>query len=193
MKKARRAARKQEKHRRAGTVGNESEDDLKYSRQRSLSPVRKASNPYNHSRTSYGGDDDEEYGPYPFTPEASSSRTRQRRTEEAEEIRKRLEEERFAEKMRDAMEDDGLYNPTQRLDRTEARLNSYAHVPRRWRGTDEGFSAGLWMEDAREDIGLEPWQMNDDEYAEYVRAGMWRYEFLILLSLPPVSANMRRL
>ncbi|THG95487.1 hypothetical protein EW145_g7947, partial [Phellinidium pouzarii] len=51
---------------------------------------------------------------------------------------------------------------------------SYAHLPRRWRGTDEGFSAGLWMEDAREDIGLEPWQMNDDEYAEYIRAGIWR-------------------
>ncbi|EJD08040.1 uncharacterized protein FOMMEDRAFT_101463 [Fomitiporia mediterranea MF3/22] len=57
--------------------------------------------------------------------------------------------------MRDALEDDGLYDSTQRLDGVEARLNSYAHIPRRWRGTDEGFSAGLWMEDAREDIGLE--------------------------------------
>lgn len=87
------------------------------------------------------------------------------------------EEARFRDKLRDAMADDGLYDPTERLDHVEARLNSYAHIPRRWRGTEEGFSAGLWMEDAREEIGLEPWQMNDDEYAEYMRAGMWRCVF----------------
>ena len=85
------------------------------------------------------------------------------------------EEARFNDKLRDALDDDGVYDPTERLHHVEERLNSYAHIPRRWRGTDEGFSAGLWMEDAREEIGLEPWQMNDDEYAEYMRAGMWRY------------------
>lgn len=84
------------------------------------------------------------------------------------------EEAHFRDKLKDALEEDGLYDPTERLDHVEARLNSYAHIPRRWRGTDEGFSAGLWMEDAREEIGLEPWQMNDDEYAQYMRAGMWR-------------------
>ena len=30
------------------------------------------------------------------------------------------------------------------------------------------------MEDAAEEIGVETWRMNDDEYAEYIRAGMWR-------------------
>ena len=107
---------------------------------------------------------------------AASSNSKYGFDEEAgdEAIRERLEQERFEEKMRDALEEDGLYDPTQRLDGVEARFNSYTHIPRRWRGTGGDFSAGVWMEDAREDIGIEPEHMNDDEYAEYMRAGMWR-------------------
>ena len=99
--------------------------------------------------------------------------------EAASTLRDRLEQERFEEKMRDALEDDYQYDPSQRLDGVEARLNSYAHVPRRWRGTGQDFSAGLWMEEAQQEIGVETWQMNDDEYAEYIRAGMWRWVFIL--------------
>ena len=118
-------------------------------------------------------DGEEEYGPKPAEdPGPSTPKRRKDAVEEEDDY----EERRFAEKMQDALADDGLYDPDQRLDGVEARLNSYTHVPRRWRGTEDGFSAALWMEDAREELGgLEPWQMNDDEYAEYMRAGIWRY------------------
>lgn len=116
-------------------------------------------------------DGEEEYGPQPAGQPSPSFTKRATNAVEEDDY----EEERFAAKMRDALADDGLYDPLQRLDGVEARLNSYTHVPRRWQGTDEGFNAALWMEDAREELGgLEPWQMNDDEYAEYMRAGMWR-------------------
>jgi len=72
------------------------------------------------------------------------------------------------------MDDDAAYDNFSRLDSMGARMNDYSHIPRRWRGTDEGFSAGLWMEDAAEEMGVESWRMNDDEYAEYIRAGIWR-------------------
>jgi len=72
-------------------------------------------------------------------------------------------EDSFHEKLWDAFCDDD------RLDTVEARLNEYAHIPRRWRGvspqayaTDRGLDAD------------DPALMNDDEYSEWVRAGMWR-------------------
>jgi hypothetical protein len=104
-----------------------------------------------------------------------------RRTAQAE------EEARFREKMMDALEDEGLTDPLQRLDGVEARMNDYAHIPRRWRGSEPGLAEA--MIDAEEDIGLQPWQMNDDEYAEYIRAGIWR---CVIMSLRMhISANER--
>jgi hypothetical protein len=97
----------------------------------------------------------------------------------------------FEDKMRSALEEDSMYDPSQRLDSVESHLNSYTHIPRRWRGTDEGYSAGLWMEDAASDIGLHTWQMNDDEYAEYIRAGMWRYvEYAWVASLESILTKI---
>ena len=90
-----------------------------------------------------------------------------------EEMRKAEADARFREKMMDAFEDDGIHDPLQRLDGLEARMNKYDHIPRRWRGTEPGFAEAL--RDTEEDIGLQPWQMNDDEYAEYIRAGIWKY------------------
>lgn len=83
----------------------------------------------------------------------------------------RMGEDSFTSKLRDAMEDDGLFDPSSRLDSMHANMNTYDHIPRRWRGTD---SAGIWMEEAADDMGVQPHQMNDDEYAAYIRAGMWR-------------------
>lgn len=89
-----------------------------------------------------------------------------------DEIRARVEEERFREKMFGALEDD------ERLDTVEARMNDYAHVPRRWR-TDTGASTKT----SRSEWGgldgsawekADPTMMDDEEYAEWIRAGMWR-------------------
>lgn len=84
-------------------------------------------------------------------------------------------EESFQEKLWDALGDD------ERLDGIEARLNDYAHVPRRWRGD----SSHADSPDAMGGSGHDPNFMNDDEYAEWVRVGIWRYV------LPAVRAQLR--
>ena len=45
-------------------------------------------------------------------------------------------------------------------------MNSYAHVPRRWRGGG--------MERMDDELGIDPQYMEEEDYAEWVRAGMWR-------------------
>ncbi|KAH9925914.1 uncharacterized protein BXZ73DRAFT_103084 [Epithele typhae] len=77
-------------------------------------------------------------------------------------IRAEVEEARFREKLWGAADDDG----GARLDALEATLNAYAHVPRRWRGGG--------MERMDDDEGIDPQVMEDEDYAEWVRAGMWR-------------------
>lgn len=157
---------------------SDSEDDLSYGhrereRDRSRSPKRRKDE--TSHRNHIEEVDEEAYGPQAGPSRSSTEADAQRARDAYETLRAQEEQRRWDEKMRDALEDDGLHDMHQRLDGVEARLNSYGHIPRRWRGMEAGFSAGLWMEDAREDIGLEPWQMNDDEYSEYIRAGMWRY------------------
>lgn len=71
-------------------------------------------------------------------------------------LRAEMEERRFREKLFDAMGDDA--GPAD----TEARFNEYDdYVPPRWRD-DQSHN--------RDD----PSMMEDDEYAEWVREGMWR-------------------
>ena len=80
-------------------------------------------------------------------------------------IRADLEEKRFREKMLGALEDDeGLHF-------VEARLNDYAHVPGRWRG-GRGAGKGRWG--AEDGADVDPRDMSDEEYAEWIRVGMWR-------------------
>ncbi|KAI9465280.1 hypothetical protein BJY52DRAFT_1246272 [Lactarius psammicola] len=76
------------------------------------------------------------------------------------------DDERFQQKLWDALDDDD----DARLDGIEARLNEYAHVPRRWRGV------GLreYNLDSTGGLDDDPRFMNDDEYAEWVRVGIWR-------------------
>ena len=75
-------------------------------------------------------------------------------------IQAQVEEERFEDKLWSAMGQD------ERLNFIEATLNSYAHVPRRWR------RGGMERTDAKLDI--DPRYMEDEDYAEWIRAGMWR-------------------
>ncbi|KIM31303.1 hypothetical protein M408DRAFT_7106 [Serendipita vermifera MAFF 305830] len=71
-----------------------------------------------------------------------------------EQIQKELEEANFRAKLFDAMDDD------ERLDSIQARFNAY-HVPERWQ--DAGPSSDT----------NNPNVMDEDEYAEWVRRGMW--------------------
>ena len=75
-----------------------------------------------------------------------------------------VEDERFQQKLWDALGDED------RLDGIEAQLNEYAHVPRRWRGV--GFQE--YNLDSTGGLDDDPRFMNDDEYAEWVRVGIWR-------------------
>ncbi|THH05494.1 hypothetical protein EW146_g9887, partial [Bondarzewia mesenterica] len=76
-------------------------------------------------------------------------------------IRAEIEEARFRDKLWGALGDD------ERMDSVEARLNDYAHVPKRWRDA-AGAASGI------DDLDVDPCMMDDEEYAEWVRAGMWR-------------------
>ena len=75
-------------------------------------------------------------------------------------IQAQVEEERFREKLAGAFDDD------ERLDSVEARLNSYGHIPRRWRGGG--------MERMDDELDVDPQYMEEEDYAEWMRAGMWK-------------------
>ncbi|OAX42790.1 hypothetical protein K503DRAFT_682556 [Rhizopogon vinicolor AM-OR11-026] len=100
--------------------------------------------------------DEDVYGPPP--PPSSSSMHKP----DYDAILNELEDARFREKMWDALGDD------ERLDAIDAKFNDYAHVPNRWR-TNAARDGG--PTDQRD---VDPRFMDDDEYAEWVRDGMWR-------------------
>ena len=150
MRKARKAARKAAKRRR-----NQDENDYAHSDGHSHAHKRQRTS--DERPKSDIDDSDSEYGPQPA---ASSSRSHRAHKLDHDRIQAEVEEERFREKLWGAMGDD------ERLDSVEASLNSYAHVPRRWRGGG--------MERMDDELDTDPRYMEDEEYAEWIRAGMWR-------------------
>ncbi|KAI0785870.1 hypothetical protein C8Q75DRAFT_313958 [Abortiporus biennis] len=145
LRKAQKAARKAA--RRATKHAREANEDP-YSSHPSSSKRRRTDEP------DWGYDSDTAYGPPP--PSSSSSR----RQPDYDHIHAQMEEERFREKMWGAFEDD------ERLDSVEARLNDYAHIPRRWR--DGG------MDRMDDELNIDPQYMEEEDYAEWVRAGIWK-------------------
>jgi hypothetical protein len=99
--------------------------------------------------------DEDVYGPPP-PPSLSSAHK-----PDYDAILTELEDARFKEKIWDALGDD------ERLDGIDARFNEYAHVPDRWRT-----NATRGPTDRKD---MDPRFMDDDEYAEWVRDGMWRF------------------
>jgi len=98
--------------------------------------------------------DDDTYGP---PPPPSSYKI------DEDAVRAEIEGRRFQEKMSLAFEDD------EQLHLRDEHMNSYAHIPYRWRDRD--------MEDGPGGIGSmgsDPRTMDDEEYAEWMREGMWR-------------------
>ncbi|KAG1781938.1 hypothetical protein EV702DRAFT_495264 [Suillus placidus] len=100
--------------------------------------------------------DEEVYGPPP-PPSLSSAHKPDYDT-----ILSELEDARFREKMWDALRDD------ERLDGIDARFNDYAHVPDRWRANAASVGS------PEDQVDTDPRFMDDDAYAEWIRAGMWR-------------------
>lgn len=172
LRKARKAERRAKKHSRHSSPSRHHKSSKSY---------------YNASQPEAEDDSDDVYGPQPFPkPRAGPSnytyefdfndlRDRTPMDVDEEEIRAQVEEERFREKMFGALEDD------ERLDSVEARMNDFAHVPQRWRDDSYGSTAGGSSRSYAGDgldggawESVDPSTMDDEEYAEWIRAGMWR-------------------
>lgn len=112
---------------------------------------------------------DEEYGPQPgpSSPRASESSSKP----DYDAIRTELEEQRFRDKMFGAFEDD------ERLDSLEARFNDFAHVPGRWRPGGGGKPGKAVFDEPRADefLNIDPRYMDEEEYVEWIRVGMYRF------------------
>ena len=114
------------------------------------------------------------YGPHPVNDSKIPSDWKEKSHKpDYDTIYAELEEQRFREKMFDALGDD------ERLDSIEARFNDFGHVPDRWRSAG-GLKAS---EGIREDdiLRLDPQNMDEEEYAEWVRTGMYRYFFCYII------------
>ncbi|KAF8911515.1 hypothetical protein CPB84DRAFT_1812351 [Gymnopilus junonius] len=81
-----------------------------------------------------------------------------------------IEEKLFREKLFDNLEED------ERLDAVEARMNDFGHVPDRWRttGSSQKVRRNFNEEENDEYLKLDPRYMDDEEYVEWIRVGMYR-------------------
>ena len=142
LRKAQKRARKAAKHHRRTNVDSLSDEDEPRKKRRTGS--------FSNVTQEYYVDDDE--------PAAGPSHRAHK--PDYEYIRAQVEEERFQEKLWGAFGDD------ERLDSIEAGLNSYAHIPRRWRGGG--------MDRIDDELDIDPQMMEEEDYAEWVRAAMWK-------------------
>jgi len=78
-----------------------------------------------------------------------------------EQQRRKQEEEEFQQRLWDEL------GQHERLDNLTSNLNSYPHIPQRWK------SGG--MADLEDAVYNDPNLMEDEHYAEWMREGMWKY------------------
>jgi hypothetical protein len=78
-----------------------------------------------------------------------------------EQQRRKQEEEEFQQRLWDE------FGQQERLDHLTSNLNSYTHIPQRWKS---GGTA-----DVEDTIRDDPNMMDDEHYAEWMREGMWKY------------------
>lgn len=83
-------------------------------------------------------------------------------------LKAELEERMFREKMFDALGDD------ERLDSVEARFNDFVQVPERWRSLSNAKGKPRDY-DGDEFLKLDPRYMDEEDYVEWIRAGMYRH------------------
>ncbi|KAF8161318.1 hypothetical protein B0H34DRAFT_781867 [Crassisporium funariophilum] len=111
-------------------------------------------------------EDEEEYGPQ--LPKSSEMPdTSQAHKPDYDTLKAEIEEQMFRAKMFDAMGDD------ERLDAIETQFNDFAQVPDRWRTAGAGERRGNMVENDGY-LKMDPRHMDDEEYAEWIRAGMYR-------------------
>jgi len=83
------------------------------------------------------------------------------------------EERRFREKMAMAFDDDDGLG---RGDAIQAQFNDFVHVPQRWGGKAPFQSKRAFYEEDLdgEFLRADPTAMDEEEYSEWIRAGMYR-------------------
>ncbi|KAF8806571.1 hypothetical protein BYT27DRAFT_7101987 [Phlegmacium glaucopus] len=117
--------------------------------------------------TSSDDDDQAEYGPQPANFDIPNDSKSHAQKPDYDALKAEIEQEMFRHKMFDAMGDD------ERLDSIEAQFNDFAQVPDRWRTSGTGKSkANIFEEDGY--AKMDPRYMDDEEYAEWIRVGMYR-------------------
>ena len=105
-------------------------------------------------------EDDAEYGPQP------ANKTHAQKPD-YDTLKAEIEQDLFRQKMFDVMKDD------ERLDSIEAQFNDFAQVPDRWRTLGTGKNKmNIFEEDGY--VKMDPRYMDDEEYAEWIRIGMYR-------------------
>jgi hypothetical protein len=114
-------------------------------------------------------DENEEYGPQPASSTGSYGYTSWQHEPVQEEMRAEMEEMRFREKLFDAFADD------EKLDALEARMNDFVHIPDRWKtaSTSTKKESSIFQDDGW--LKVDPQTMDEEEYAEWIRMGMYRY------------------
>jgi hypothetical protein len=148
LRKERKAARKAAKSRVKARHSSEDDGGI-YTHERLGSPYHKRRRTQCDDTHTQNDSSDEEYGPHPSAAHKP----------DYESILAQLEEQKFQEKMYGALEDDaGIFG-------VEERLNEF-YVPKRWRESETGKGEG------KRGLGLE--YMEEEDYAEWVREGMWK-------------------
>lgn len=107
-------------------------------------------------------EDEEQYGPKPAA--SSNSYASGSHKPDRDQLEAEKDDLRFKERLFDAYADD------ERLDSLEARMNDFAHVPDRWRTARKPinvFENDEWLR-------MDPQVMDEEEYAEWIRMGMYR-------------------
>ncbi|KAF7782697.1 hypothetical protein Agabi119p4_2073 [Agaricus bisporus var. burnettii] len=107
-------------------------------------------------------EDEEQYGPKPAS--SSNSYASGSHKPDRDQLEAEKDDLRFKERLFDAYADD------ERLDSLEARMNDFAHVPDRWRTARKPinvFENDEWLR-------MDPQVMDEEEYAEWIRMGMYR-------------------
>ncbi|KAL1745048.1 hypothetical protein HDZ31DRAFT_37248 [Schizophyllum fasciatum] len=138
-------------------------------KQRKLDKKRRKEQPYSVKRAKTSADYDYVFdvdGLPQATPDAGPSEYYGRaRKADPDVLRAELEEQAFREKMFDALGDE------ERLDGVEAQFNDYAHVPHRWGGSSPRARSN---HDEDSFLHTDPQHLDEEEYAEWVRLGMYR-------------------
>lgn len=123
-----------------------------------------------HMKWASSDEDEIEIGPQPAGASGSNSNIPQSQSyahkPDYDALKAEIEQQRFREKMFDTMGEDD------RLDSVEARFNDYAQVPDRWRMDGGKSRQNVFEEDF---VKQDPAVMDDEEYAEWIRVGMYRF------------------